>query len=260
MRKILIVGAGKMGRWFANYFSSKGYDVRICDVNRRKAEEVAREVKGKAVEGLRDEEMVLCAVNLRNASRIAEDFSNKGFKGLYIDISSLKKGVNSVLRKGRMIALSIHPLFGPGAKSIEGKKIALTPIVDAETELEMAKKLFEKARFIIVDEEEHDRTIAYVIQLPQLLSLLASKVLKDEKFMLFEGTSFSMLKMMVAVSLYQSEELVKELLELNPYVEEVIGELKKGVKEIDRGKVNIGDFKWMSLKNEYEKAYRCFEA
>ena len=34
--KIAVIGAGKMGVWFAKFFSSKGYDVMLADRKKEK--------------------------------------------------------------------------------------------------------------------------------------------------------------------------------------------------------------------------------
>jgi len=34
--KIAVIGAGKMGIWFAKFFQSKGYDVTLADRKKKK--------------------------------------------------------------------------------------------------------------------------------------------------------------------------------------------------------------------------------
>ncbi len=40
--RIAIIGAGKMGVWFAKFFESKGYDVILADRKKQKLAETKR--------------------------------------------------------------------------------------------------------------------------------------------------------------------------------------------------------------------------
>src|SRR3546814_17261582 len=48
--------------------------------------------------------------------------------------------------------ICIHPMFGPGAKSIKGQNIISVPIKDAKKELTVVKELFDGANFVTIDE------------------------------------------------------------------------------------------------------------
>lgn len=262
MGYILIVGAGGMGRWFARYFRNMGYEIKAYDIDLERARLVAEEVGGiflkqPDIEGV---EVVLNAVNLPSAVKVVERFTELGFRGMFIDVSSLKKEVNSALRKGIMLPLSIHPLFGPGAKGIEDKRIVLTPIVDAKVERKAVERFFPKAKILVMDEEAHDRYVTYVIQLPQALSFLALKVMESEEWNVFmEGMSFRMLKMMVALSLHNSMGLAKELLLMNPDSKELLRRLDEAFKKLKKGEMDVKDIRWMDVECEYKRAYEVLE-
>jgi prephenate dehydrogenase len=259
---ILIVGAGGMGRWFARYFRSMGYEIKVYDIDFERARSVAEEVAGIPLKQLdiKDVEVVLNAVNLSRAVEVVERFTGLGFRGMFIDISSLKKDVNSALRKGVMLPLSIHPLFGPGAKEIEDKRIVLTPIVDVKVERKAVERFFPKAKILVMDEEVHDRYVTYIIQLPQALSFLALKVMEGEEWnILMEGTSFRTLKMMIALALYNSLGLAKELLSANPNSKELLRRLDKAFKKLKKGELDVKDVRWMNLEGEYKRAYEILE-
>lgn len=256
MKRILIIGAGGMGRWFARYFSDRGFSISILDVDPEKARRVGRELGAKVVERpTGNEDIMLVAVFLSKAREVVESLG--WYRGLLIDISSVKGPVNRAMRKGSFKPLSIHPLFGPGATTLKDKTIVVTPIKDGDEEARLAAELFPEAEIRVMDEDEHDRAVAYAIQLPHLLTQIASAVLSGLDGLPIEGTSFSMLKMMMGLSLYSSERLMREMAEVNPYFKEVV----EKVREYLSGPQKIcGEVKWINLKEEYERAYRCLEA
>ena len=72
-------------------------------------------------------------------------------RGAYlIEISSQKFKTAQTLLKtpSRVNPVCIHPMFGPGTKSIDGKNIIIIPIKDAKKELDITKLLFPKANFV----------------------------------------------------------------------------------------------------------------
>ena len=77
--------------------------------------------------------------------------------------------------------ICIHPMFGPGVKSIKGQNIISVPIKDAKKELTVTKSLFEGANFVTIDAVEHDKKIAVILGLTHLMNLVfANIVSKDE--------------------------------------------------------------------------------
>lgn len=256
MKDVLIVGAGGMGRWFARYFSDRSFSVSILDLSLEKASKVGRELGLNVVERPSgDEDIILVAVYLSKAKEVVE--SLKWYRGILIDISSVKWLVNQAMREGSFRPLSIHPLFGPGAMTLKGKTIVVTPIRDEKEEAGLARELFPEAEIKVMNEREHDRAVAYAIQLPHLLTEIASAVLSELDGLPIEGTSFSMLKMMMGLSLYSSKRLMKEMARINPYFKEVVEKVKGCLSSPQKMGEKV---KWIDLREEYEKAYRCLEA
>lgn len=256
MKDVLIIGAGGMGRWFANYFSRMGFSVSVLDVNFEKASKVASELGvGIAERPSGDEDVILVAVYLSEAGKVVE--SLKWYRGVLIDISSIKGPVNRAMRDGSFTPISIHPLFGPGATTLKGKTIVVTPVRDEREEVRLATELFPEAEIKVMDEREHDRAVAYIIQLPHLLAEVALAVLSELDGPPIEGTSFSILKMMMGASLYSSERLMEEMAEMNPYFKEVVEKVRGYLTSSERRGKKVG---WIDLKGEYERAYKCLEA
>lgn len=169
-----------MGAWIANFLSKNGYEVIINDTNRSAARKVARElhvrIADDQMQALESSQLVILAtptpITQTMLLRLArEDFKDK----LFVEISSVKKPLKTVLRglkeKGFSI-LSIHPMFGPGARSPKGRAVLVTPLTRktrlAEEFLATLRK--KGARLIKCSLDEHDKLIALVLILPHFLN------------------------------------------------------------------------------------------
>ena len=201
MRITIIGGAGRMGTWFANYFVEKGHTVRIFDVRRRKAEEVAKKLGVESVNdvsrAVENSDHILVSVPIEATPTVLRELAPLLRKDVILaEIASLKKRTEPVLRQiGRrgILALSIHPLFGPGANDIVRKKIALIPISDEQREIAAAKQLFPEANLLTIGVDEHDRIMAAVLSLTHFVSLIFASALAHENISAlrkFGGPSF----------------------------------------------------------------------
>lgn len=260
---MLIIGAGRMGRWFANYFKDK-YDVYINDIDQRRilSSKLISGVKfiKSYKENIKRFQVVINAVSLTSAEQVIRWLKESGYGGTVVDISTLKTPVNGVLRSMEG-AISIHPFFGPGASSIDGKTIALTPLGNMGRELRTARKLFPRARIVSMDEEAHDRLVCYSIELPQLLSLIAIEVLSEgiKEPVNMEGTSSKALKMLIATSLYGSEGLARDIMATSVYTDQLLTGLMKATARIRSISVEEMRKRTAPFRKEYEEFYSLLE-
>jgi prephenate dehydrogenase len=151
-----------------------------------------------------------------------------------IEISSEKSKVVASLAKmpAKINPICIHPMFGPGAKSIKGQNIISIPVKDAKKELEVAKALFEGANFVTIDSNEHDKKIAVILGLTHLMNLVFANIIsKDEKMALTEkmsGTTFKVQKILAESIMTESPELIETII-ANPEIRRSAEELWKDI-------------------------------
>ncbi|MGC9211381.1 MAG: hypothetical protein ACP5FU_04425, partial [Nitrososphaeria archaeon] len=91
------------------------------------------------------------------------------------------------------------------------------------------------------------------IQLVQLLSMIYNRLSVEGDW----GSSQKMMKFVESVSLYNSDELIKEIFELNKHTKE----LEKNVQEV-LNEINSGDYRIMKknyFEDLYNKAYKIME-
>jgi len=234
-KKIAIVGVnGKMGLWFANYFHKLGFEVVGFDVNNDIKEKFI--IKANSLVGaiLKTDYVLLCTPTKRTPE-IVRLIAKEMQRGSYlIEISSQKFKTAQTLLKtpSRVNPVCIHPMFGPGTKSIDGKNIIIIPIKDAKKELSITKLLFPKANFVTIDAVEHDKKIAVILGLTHIINIAFANILaKDEKISLTEkmaGTTFKAQKIITESILTESPELIETIIS-NPEVRRFAEEFWKDI-------------------------------
>lgn len=235
MKKITVIGAGgQMGQWFVKYFADKGYEVTGYD-SENKIPGKNTIVSESLVGGILKADYVVLCTPTRRTPEIIRLIAKEMKRGTYlIEISSEKSKVVSSLSKmpAKINPICIHPMFGPGIKTIKGKNIISVPIKDAKKELTVAKSLFEGANFVTIDAAEHDKKIAVILGLTHLMNLVFANIIsKDEKMNLTEkmsGTTFRVQKTLAESIMTESPELIETII-ANPEIRRVAEELWKDI-------------------------------
>ncbi len=188
MKIVIVGGAGQMGVFFLRYFKAKGHSVVITDVKKERSERLAMEEGVDAVQpaskAVVDADLVLVSVPIEAAPGVIAEIAPQMTTGsMLMEITSVKRGVVEALKSLKYIGvkpLSIHPLFGPGAKGLEGNRIAVIPILDSEGEVQRTREIFGEAEIVPVDADEHDRAMTFTITLTYLLNAFFASALEGE--------------------------------------------------------------------------------
>ena len=237
-KKVTILGAGgQMGQWFTKYFAGKNFEVTGYDSeNKVSGKDVI--VSESLVGAILKADYVVLATPTRRTPEIIRLIAKEMKRGTYlIEISSEKSKVVASLAKmpAKINPICIHPMFGPGIKTLKGQNIISIPIKDAKSELTMAKSLFEGANFVTIDAIEHDKKIAVILGLTHLINVVFAKIFsKDEKTMLTEkmsGTTFRVQKTLAESIMTESPELIETII-ANPEIRRVAEELWKDVGKL----------------------------
>lgn len=204
--KIAVVGAGKMGRWFVRFFLNEGYSVEVIEKDKRKFSVIKGEFGLDATKDysvLKNVDRVMLAVPLDNFEETVKSICPYiGHQHVVMDICSIKERPVNIMHKYIKFStiLGTHPLFGPGAKSISGQNIVLTPVRYKEKRFaeEFRKWLEEKgANVHIMSPKKHDKLMSIVLYLPHIIGLLVCDTLLEQKFYIeankVSGTSYRLL-------------------------------------------------------------------
>ena len=262
-KKLTIIGAGgKMGQWFAKFFSDNGYEVTGYDAENKITGKTI--IKSDSLVGsvLQADYVMLCTPT-RRTPEIIRLIAKEMKRGTYlIEISSQKSKTISALSKipPKINPICIHPMFGPGTKKIKGKNVISIPVKDAKKELTVAKELFEGANFVTIDANEHDKKIAVILGLTHLVNLVFANVIsKDEKITLTEkmsGTTFKAQKILSESILTESPELIETIIanpEIRKFAEEFWKDIGRLLTAVQEGKTEDSYKKLTTMVNSIEK-------
>jgi len=177
---LVIGGSGKMGRWFAEFLHSQGFDVTVADP--------AGAVPGfRHILDWRDtrDEFAITVVSAPIAltGGILRDLGARERSGLIFDIGSLKSPFITELKdlcKQGLHVTSVHPMFGPDTELLSGRHVLFLDSGCPEATTD-AMQLFAStmAARIRMDIGEHDRLIAYVLGLSHALNIAFFTALAD---------------------------------------------------------------------------------
>ena len=122
-RALVIGGAGKMGRWFADFLHSQGYAITIADPG---GEVQGYDCVGDWREAGNEFAITVVAAPLQTTADILVEMAGSGHQGLIFDIGSLKTPLIPALRQlaaaGAEVT-SLHPMFGPDAELLSGRHV-----------------------------------------------------------------------------------------------------------------------------------------
>jgi prephenate dehydrogenase len=132
--KTAILGAGKMGVWFAKFCKENGETVILADRKAAKLIELKRELGVETtsdfVEAAKSANNVMICVSISSFEQVVKKISPSIHDGqVVMDICSIKSYPVKVMHENikHGLILGTHPVFGPGSSSVKGKAYILTP-------------------------------------------------------------------------------------------------------------------------------------
>ncbi len=171
-RKALVIGgAGKMGRWFVDFFVSQGFATTVAD---RSVDDGPNRFRNWTDAGV-DYDVIVVAAPLAVSGRILAQLAVLKPHGLVFDIGSLKSplvdGLQELRDAGCRVT-SLHPMFGPDTRLLSGRHLIFCDVGDAQATAD-AKELFAPTMVEQLDMglDDHDRLIAYVLGLSHALNI-----------------------------------------------------------------------------------------
>ncbi|MDH5621305.1 MAG: prephenate dehydrogenase/arogenate dehydrogenase family protein [Gammaproteobacteria bacterium] len=221
-RALVIGGAGKMGRWFAEFFSSQGYSTAIADPTVKTGQGTYSAWTDAGV----DFDVIVVAAPLAVSGRILAQLAVLKPKGLVFDIGSLKSplmdGLKELLSAGCRIT-SLHPMFGPDTRLLSGRHLIFCDVGDARATA-AAKELFASTMVEQLDMglEDHDRLIAYVLGLSHALNIAFFTALAESgeaapKLAQMSSTTFDSQLLVSAAVARDNPHLYFEIQNLNKF-------------------------------------------
>jgi prephenate dehydrogenase len=218
--KIAVIGAGKMGVWFAKFFLSKDYDVILADRKKEKLEKQKNllvDLTTNFEEAVKDADQILLCVSINAIEEVVKAISPAIHEGqIVMDICSIKETPVKTMHKYLKAAtiLGTHPVFGPGSNGVKHKAYVLTPTNAKEQEFAEKFKHWlehEEAHVFIMTPKKHDELMSVVLGLPHFLGLVACETLLEQKDLpetkKVAGTTYRMLFTLAEATALETPEL-----------------------------------------------------
>jgi len=243
-KKIGIIGVGKIGSWFAEFFALRQKSVFVYDIDIKKVKNIIDRYDNifpcdNIEELYRFSETIIVSVTPKNTRKVLLKLGILSRKYIHektiVDTASYKENIIDVYSSfpAQVNVASIHPLFGAGAnKEFPQKyKIAIVPVPGRLNDAVVIREYFSSFGFRtkIIDAVTHDRIIAKTIGLPYFLGLFTLSVLNEEKnesIEFLEGTSFKILRKLSLLILNDTPEFIEYVLEWPG-----MNEVKKKIEE-----------------------------
>ncbi|MGA2681282.1 MAG: prephenate dehydrogenase/arogenate dehydrogenase family protein [Candidatus Bathyarchaeia archaeon] len=223
--KTAVLGAGKMGVWFAKFCKEKGDSVILSDRKEEKLSKLGKELGvetttdfSKAVE---DADRIMICVSLSSFEEVVKKIGSSVRDGQAVmDICSIKeypvKVMHDYIKHG--LVLGTHPVFGPGSKGVKHKAYVLTPTNAKEEKYAEDFKEWlesEEAHVFVMTPQKHDQLMSVVLGLPHFLGLVACETLLDQKAFTetkqLAGTTYRMLFTLAEATALETPDLYANL-------------------------------------------------
>ena len=204
-----------MGAWFASFLKKNGYEVNVYDRDERAAKSLSRKEKLRFVGDLnraaREAQLIIFATPTRITKRLLEQIQVKSNASI-VEISSVKTPIKSTivkLQKKGIPILSIHPMFGPGAKTIAGRVVLTSVIPTNNRVVKQFLSLLERngAKLIQCSLKDHDKLASIILALPHFINIVFVNSLRalsvnPDRMRKLAGTTFK-LQLLIAEAIYQ---------------------------------------------------------
>ena len=218
---LVIGGAGKMGAWFAQFLTSQGFEVEVAD---------PKAIGARALRDWRDSplghDFIVVAAPLGAANEILLQLAERRPHGVVFDLGSLKSPLRpglSALRAAGVAVTSVHPMFGPDTELLSGRHVIFIDLGASEA-LTQARSLFAPtmAEQVVMQLDEHDRLIAYVLGLSHALNIAFFTALAESgeaapRLVELSSTTFDAQFDIASKVAEESPQLYYEIQRLNDY-------------------------------------------
>jgi chorismate mutase/prephenate dehydrogenase len=222
-RRVLVIGgAGKMGRWFVDFFASQGFATIIADPS---VEDGPGRFTNWTNAGV-DYDVIVVAAPLAVSGRILAQLAVLKPPGLVFDIGSLKSPLLDGLRELQSAGCrvtSLHPMYGPDTRLLSGRHLIFCDVGDADATA-AAKELFAATMVEQLDMslDDHDRLIAYVLGLSHALNIAFFTALAESgeaapKLAQLSSTTFDAQLLVAAAVAKDNPHLYFEIQNLNKF-------------------------------------------
>ncbi len=249
--KIVVLGAGKMGSWFASELA-KNNEVMLWGRHIAKASAVADVTATDELADLSEfkPQLLINAVSPQITVSMFESVAKYLPKDCIIsDITSIKGNILEFYKKSGFRFVSVHPMYGPTGAKMD-KLAGYNAIIIKESDkagAEFFRSFFASLGLKIFDYtfEEHDRMMAYSLSAPFSASLVFAACVDKTAV---PGTNFAKHMELAKGLLSEDDHLIAEVL-FNKY----------SLAELEEITSNLESLKQLVKAKDFEEAKLYFD-
>jgi prephenate dehydrogenase len=245
----IIGGTGKIGSLFRGVFERAGHEVIVSG---RSTVLTGRQLVDRS-------DIVVVSVPIRSTVPVIEEIAPFLREDqLICDLTSLKVLPVAAMCASSAQVIGLHPMFGPSVSSLKNQTVIVTPARSTDAALSGLLHILkgEGAVLTITTPEAHDRMMATVQGLNHFLILAMAETIRREgvsvrQSLEFMSPVYRMQLGLIGRILGQDPDLYADILQVNPYVPEVLAQCEASVQSL-RKTVVTGDpeeFRSMFLEN-----------
>jgi len=232
--KILILGAGKMGRFFADALSFH-HEVCLYDRDPKQLKFVYNAIRTTDLEEVRafQPELTINAVTIKyTIDAFKQVIPYLPNNCILSDIASVKSGLKEFYAESGFRFVSTHPMFGPTFASLSDLSTQ-SAIIIAESDF-LGKAFFKdvygslKLNIFEYTFEKHDQTTAYSLSIPFASTLVFGSVMRHQEA---PGTTFKK-HMTIAQGLMSEDDYLLQEILFNPFAPEQIEKIREKLGEL----------------------------
>jgi prephenate dehydrogenase len=184
-----VLGAGKMGVWYAKYCKAKGDTVVLAARNAKQLAKLGDELSVETADfptAVKGADRVIICVSISSIEEVVKKIAPSTHKGQPVmDICSIKQYPVDVMHMylKDALVLGTHPVFGPGSNGVAHKAYVLTPTnKEEEVFAKEFKKWLEKeeARVFIMTPQKHDELMSIILGFTHFVGLAACETLLEQ--------------------------------------------------------------------------------
>lgn len=225
----IIGGLGSMGKVFSELFATQKIECLIADLK--------TELSIESLTSLVD--VVIVSVPISETDKVLKQIAPwLSASQLLVDLTSLKVEPLKEMAQSKAEILGLHPMFGPGHRSLEGQTLIACPLRSGPLAKEFLQ-ILARAGLIVKEltAEKHDKLMAVVQGLNHISSLVMAATLKDLDINLGETLEISSPVFKIRSYLFlrllsQSAKLYADISIQNPNTVQVLKVLKENTDKI----------------------------
>lgn len=232
--RILIVGAGKMGSFFADLLSFD-HEVAVLDTNPKQLRFIyntQRMCTPQEVEPFAPELVINAATLTYTIEAFHSILPYIPDSCILSDIASVKTELEAFYAEAKRPFVSTHPMFGPTFASLNHLSTQNAIIISESGHMGKVffRDLYKSIKLNVFEYSfnEHDETIAYSLSIPFASTLVFASVMKHQDA---PGTTFKRHMSLAKGLLSEDDYLLTEIL-FNPYTSAQVGMIREKLKRL----------------------------